>query len=451
MNEEHPHSNFLNIRPEERKLVFSLVIVLAITTLVLELSDVIATGGFVSKVGPGNIVWLWIVDMIITILTAGAYSLAVDRMERVRLVKYLTLAFAIMFLFLRFVFSAAAPDWISYPMLYILTDQFYAVFPLAFWAMVNDLYTSAEGRRIFPVITMGTALGAIFGNGLAALSSWLLGRSGGDAPSLIPMGSLLLLLCMVIIEVTFSKRTVQARQAREEGVDIKQTLSIGADYIRNVPIFTFLAVSMLLSGIAFTVIEYHFFFSVDQAAAQNPLQFQTFYATFKIILIVSTLLVQALFSNRYLEKVGLKNSFFFQPIALAIGAVVAFLFPGIYGAAGARYVARLVQQSWDEPARKSLENLIPDERRGRVAVVIDRYFYDLSTIFASLVLGLLLLFGTGTSVAPYLVDIYIGMALVASVIAVWAGLRIRARYEESLLDWRLSRSRRKSVLTGIEF
>jgi ATP/ADP translocase len=451
MTEERQRPPFLNIRPEERKLVFSLVVVLAITTLVLELSDVIATGGFVSKVGPGNIVWLWIVDMIITILTAGVYSLAVDRMERVRLIKYLMLAFAIMFLVLRFVFSAAAPDWVSYPLLYILTDQFYAVFPLAFWAMVNDLYTASEGKRIFPVITMGTALGAILGNGLAALSGWILGRSGGDPPSLIPMGSLLLLVSMVIIEVVFSKRTVQARQAREEGVDIKQTLRIGADYIRHVPIFTYLAVSMLLSGIAFTVIEYHFFFSVDDAVSQNPLQFQAFYAAFKLILIFSTLLVQALFSNRFLEKIGIKNSFIFQPIALAIGAGLALLVPGVYGAAGARYVARLVQQSWDEPARKSLENLVPDERRGRVAVVIDRYFYDLSTIFASLVLGLLLLFGAGTAIAPFLVYVYVGLALVASLIAIWAAFRIRARYDESLLDWRLSRSRRKSVLTGIEF
>src|SRR3989304_2591171 len=92
----------LNIRPDERKLVFSLVFILAITTLVLELSDVIATGGFVSKVGPRNIFWLWIVDMVITILTAGVYSLVVDRMERVRLIKYLTLGFAILFLLLRF-------------------------------------------------------------------------------------------------------------------------------------------------------------------------------------------------------------------------------------------------------------------------------------------------------------------------------------------------------------
>ncbi len=444
-------TSILNVRPEERKLVFSLVFILAITTLVLELSDVIATGGFVSKVGPRNIFWLWITDMVITILTAGVYSLAVDRMERVRLIKYLTLGFAILFLLLRFVFSLGAPDWVSYPALYILTDQFYAVFPLAFWAMVNDLYTASESKRLFPIITMGTALGSILGNGLAALSGWVLQRSGGDPASLLPMGSLLLLFGLVVLEVVFAKRTVNARYAREEPIDVKQTVNVGLDYIRHVPIFTFLAVSMLCAGAALTVIEFNFLSSVDSAVSQDPLQFQAFYGIFKIVLIVSILLVQALFSNRFLERVGLKNSFIFQPIALLIGAALAFLVPGIYGAAGARYLAHLVHQSWDEPARKSLENLVPDERRGRVAVVIDRYLYDLSTIFASLVLGLLMLVGSNTALAETIVYIYIGMAILAACIAVWAGFRIRARYDESLLDWRLARSRRKSVLTGIEF
>lgn len=439
----------LNVRPEERTLVYSLVFILAITTLVLELSDVIATGGFISKVGPRNIFWLWIVDMIITILTAGVYSLAVDRMERVRLIKYLMLGFAILFLLLRLVFSIGAPDWISYPALYILTDQFYAVFPLAFWAMVNDLYTTAEGKRLFPIITMGAALGSILGNGLAAFSGWLLQRSGGDSASLLPIGSLLLLFGLVVIELVFAKRTVQARQAREETIDVQQTVNVGLDYIRNVPIFTFLAVSMLFSGIAFTVIEYHFLFSIDKVFTQAPLQFQSFYGAFKIVLILSTMLVQAFISGRYLEHLGLKNSFLVQPVALAIGSVLAFLIPGIYGAAAARYIVRLVQQSWDEPARKSLENLVPDEKRGRVSVFIDRYLYDISTIFASLVLGLLLLFAA--NFFQTIVFVYLALAALVSLVAIWAGFRIRARYDESLLDWRLARSRRKSVLTGIEF
>lgn len=442
---------FLNIRPEERKLAFSLAIILALTTLVLELSDVIATGGFVSKVGPNNIFWLWIVDMVISLFTAGVYALAVDRMERVRLLKYLTMGFSILFLLLRFVFSVGAPDWVSYPVLYILTDQFYAVFPLAFWAMVNDLYTAAEGKRIFPVITMGTAIGSILGNGLAALYGWILQQSEADPPSLLPIGSLLLLFTLVMLEIVFAKRVVNARQAREQDVDLKQTIQVGVDYIKNVPIFKYLALCMLLSGVAFTVIEYHFLFSVDQSVSQDPLQFQAFYGLFKIVLIVSILLAQALFSNRFLEKLGLKSSFILQPVALAIGTALAFLLPGIYGAAGARYIARLVQQSWDEPARKALENLVPDERRGRVSVVIDRYFYDVSTIFASLVLGALVFIGLRTTASEAISYIYLGLAVILSLAAIWAAFRLRAKYDESLLDWRLSRSRRKSVLSGVEF
>lgn len=441
----------LNIRPEEKKLVFSLAAVLAITTLVLELSDVIATGGFVSKVGPNNIFWLWIVDMVISLFTAGVYALAVDRMERSRLLKYLTMGFAVIFIGLYFMFTIGAPDWLSYPVLYIVTDQFYAIFPLAFWAMVNDLFTAAEGKRIFPIIIMGTAIGSILGNGLAALSGWILQRSGGVPSSLLPIGSLLLLFGLIVLEVVFANRKVNARQAREQDVDLKQTVAVGVDYIKNVPIFKYLAICMLLSGLAFTVIEYHFLFTVDQSVSQDPLQFQAFYGIFKVVLIVSILLVQALFSNRFLEKVGLKSSFIFQPVALALGAGLALVVPGVYGAAAARYVARLVQQAWDEPARKAVENLIPDERRGRVSVVIDRYFYDVSTIVASLVLGLLVWIGLNTSASPIISYIYIGLAILASVVAVWAAFRLRAKYDESLLDWRLSRSRRKSVLSGIEF
>jgi len=449
MTEER--TSFLNIRPGERKLVFSLVFILAITTLVLELSDVIATGGFVSKVGPRNIFWLWIVDMVVSLVTVSIYAMAVDRMERVRLTKYLMLAFAIIFLVLRFIFSMGTPDWISYPVLYIITDQIYAVFPLTFWAMVNDQYTAAEGKRLFPIITMGTMIGSILGNGLAALSAWILRQSGDDPTSLLPLGSLILLLGFVLLEVVFSKRTVNARKSHDDTVDIKQTINVGVDYIKNVPIFTYLALAMLLSGWAFAVIEYHFLYSVDQAVSQDPLQFQAFYGIFKIILIISTLLIQALVSGKLMERIGLKSAFIIQPIALAIGAVLAFVVPGIYGAAGARYIVRLVQQAWDEPARKSLENLIPDERRGRVSVVIDRYFYDLSTIVASLVLGLLLLFGSNEALSQTIVYIYMSLAVVASIIAIWAGSRLRAKYDESMLDWRLARSRRKSVLTGIEF
>ncbi|PKN92511.1 MAG: hypothetical protein CVU44_15365 [Chloroflexi bacterium HGW-Chloroflexi-6] len=443
---------FLNIKPEEKIQVFSLMAILALSTLVLELSDVIATGGFVSKVGPDNIVFLWIADMVIAIITAGIYALAVDRMDRVKLLKWLSLGFAVVFLIMRLLFLFNFPEWAAYPLLYILTDQFYAIFPLAFWAMVNDFYTSAEAKRLYPIIIMGSALGSIAGNGLAALAGWILLQTGGDAPSLLIIGTIFLLVALVVLQFALPKRTVNARQAHSDSVDVSQTIKVGWDYIKNVPIFTFLALSMVLSGLAFTIIEYHFIFSVDREVSQNPLQFQAFYGTFKIILIVSILTAQAFFSGRFLEKVGLKNSFILQPIALVIGGLLAAIVPTVLGAAGAKYLIRLVQQAWDEPARKSLQNLIPDERRGRVAVMIDRYFYDVSTIVGSLVLGLLLFLRNLSVISQgQIINVYLGLAIASALVAVASGFRLRAKYEQSLLDWRLSRSRRKSALDGIEF
>jgi ATP:ADP antiporter, AAA family len=443
---------FLNIKPEERRQVFLLMLILALATLVLELSDVIATGGFVSKVGPDNIVLLWIADMVIIIFTAGIYSMAVDRMNRMKLLKWLSLGFAIVFLVMRFLFMLNIPDWITYPLLYILTDQFYAIFPLAFWAMVNDFYTSSETKRLFPIIIMGATLGSISGNGLAAFSGWLLQRTGGSAPSLLIVGTILLLVALALLQFALPKRTVNVRQSRDEGMDLRQTVKVGLDYIKNVPIFTFLAVAMVLSGLAFTIIEYHFIFAVNQTAAQNPLQFQAVYGTFKVVLIISILGAQAFISGRFLEKIGLKNSFIFQPVALVMGGLLAAGIPGLLGASGAKYLTRLVQQAWDEPARKALQNLIPDERRGRVAVMIDRYFYDFSTIIGSLGLGLLLLMRNFSVISQgQIVNVYLGLAIAAALVAVMAALRLRATYEKSLLDWRLSRSRRKSALDGIEF
>lgn len=85
-------------------------------------------------------------------------------------------------------------------------------------------------------------------------------------------------------------------------------------------------------------------------------------------------------------------------------------------------------------------------------MVIDRYFYDVSTIVASLVLGLLLFLGSRTVISQSgIYYVYLGLAAIASLIAIWAALRLRARYDASMLDWRLARPRRRSTLDGIEF
>ena len=445
-------ARLLNIKPGEWTLVVSLLLLLAINTTVLELSDVVSTTGFISNIGTSKILWLWLVDMAVTILSAGVYALIIDRTARIQLVGGLLIGFAFLYLLLRMLFSYGAPDWVTYPLLYILSDQQYAIFPLAFWALANDVYSMSESKRLFPVIAAGGTLGNVLGNGLAASSATLFSGYGSGVPDLLLLSTLLFLIGFALLWFTFRKRDVRARQAREEGASARQILEEGSDFIKNVPLFRYLAIAMLLVGLALTIIEYHFLFTVDQAVTNDPARFQAFYGIYKIALIAATWLFQWLITGKLLEKVGTKNTFTVLPASLIVAAGGGLALPGLVGGAGGRFLARLVQTAWDEPARKTAEGLVPDERRGRVSTFLDTYYYSVATIVGCLVMGALFLGSSlGWLAEQTVIAAYLTVAALAAAGAVWAALRLRSVYDQSLLNWRLSRSRRKSVLDGIDF
>ena len=74
--------SLVNLKPEEIKLAFSLWVLIAVNTLVLELSDVVATAGFVSSLGVDRIPWLWIITTLITIFAAGGYLVVIEDIDR---------------------------------------------------------------------------------------------------------------------------------------------------------------------------------------------------------------------------------------------------------------------------------------------------------------------------------------------------------------------------------
>jgi ATP/ADP translocase len=445
-------SHILNLKAREWKLVIPLLLLLSVNALVLEISEVVATSGFVSTVGVSQIPLLWIVDMSIALLSAIVYSVVVDRVPRLRVVSWLLGMFAFSYLVIQVLFTYGAPDWITYPLLYILADQQFTLFPLAFWALANDVYSMSEAKRLFPLIAAGSAFGRIAGNGIAATSATYFSQRGGSVSALLVVSALVFLAGLGLVWLTFNHRTVRARQDHQTGVGIRQSLQEGVAVIREVPILRYLAIGMTLVALALTILEYHFLFTMDQAFTDDAVQFQTFYGQYKLVLIVATLLFQWLITGRFLEKLGMKNNFIVLPVTLVASVGTALAWPGLLGGAVGRFLARLVEWAWDEPVRKSAQGLIPDERRGRVSAFLDSYIYSFSTIIGCIVLiGLFLATAMGWLPEQFVAPVYLIMAIMAALGAVAMALRLRSVYDKSLLNWRLSRSRRKSVLDKIEF
>ena len=441
----------LNIKPEEAKLAFSLWVLIAINTLVLELSDVVATAGFVSNLGVDKVPWLWIVTTLLTIFAAGGYLMVIDRFSRLHLVTWLLVGLAMFYLILEFLFAFHAPDWLTYPILYLLADQQYMIMPLAFWALASDVYAVTESKRVFPFIASGAVIGGLAGNGIAAWVTYLAERYSFGLSQIFTGVAILLILSAGLLRIVFRDTTLRTRRSREENATLRDTFNIGIDYFLNVPVLKAVGFLMLFTGIMLTLIEFNFL-SVINSSVGSDLEFQRFLGYYKAIQTTGLLLFQWLITSRLLSKVQLKNAFVVLPLAMSAASGLALGIPAILGAASARFVARTVFTAWDDPARKALQGLVPDERRGRISAFMDSYFITTATVFGCIILIILLaLKSFGVITAQATVWIYLGIAVIAAVSAVITSLYLRKVYDISMLNYRLARSKRKSVLDGIEF
>lgn len=429
-------------------LPLALFVVLTLNTTVLQVANVVSTAGFVRQVGIEQVPTLWIIDMVITLVATGVYSLVVDRLPRATLMGGLLLSIALVYLGLQALFAGAAPAWLTYPLLYLISDQQFVLFPLAFWALANDLYTTTEAKHVFPIITTGTVAGSLLGNGLTvALASQ-------STASLLTLAALLLLTALLVlwVAIRMRRRRIRARQARISGLAMRETVTTALEFVRSVRSFRYMAAAMLLASVALTILEYHFLATLDAFASQSSdagAQFQTIYGSYRLVFFIAIWVFQWAIAGRLLSRVKLQNTFTWLPVTLTLAAAVALVVPGFWGGAVARFAARLIQRGWEEPARKIFQGLIPDEKRGRISAFMDSYIYAIATIIGCIILigGLLL---ERTLPETLVVTLTLATAGIAGLISFVAVLKMRQVFEESLLNWRFARSRRKSVLDKID-
>jgi AAA family ATP:ADP antiporter len=208
--------------------------------------------------------------------------------------------------------------------------------------------------------------------------------------------------------------------------------------------------SMLVIAVVMTIIEYHFLASTEQVYSQMD-NFQTFYS---VIFLAQTLVaigLQAFVTSRLINQFGLKNTFIIMPICAMFCIGWALGFPGITSGAGAYLVAKLSLNSIDDIARKTLQSLVPEERRGRVSIFMDSYLFATGVIISAILIGVILL------IQPMLTDIppnviYLTIGGILSALGLWWILKMRTVYDTSLFNWRLKRRQRTAgVIDKLNF
>ena len=424
----------IDIRPDERTGVFLLIFVMGILMLTSEATFVIATGGFLANIGVRQFPLLWVGDMGIVIIGATLTFPIIDRWPRKRLMSWLLLGMAVVYFVIQLLFALGMPDGYTYPLAYVMAELQFLVIPIVFWALANDFFNLQQTKRLFPIIAASGVVGGIVGNTLAIALSGYFVREGIAPHRFLIFNALAILIAYLVFQALGRLVPVAGRTSRKSS-NLKAAFADGWDFIKNIPIFRYLAITMLGMGFALTMVE--FLFLERANAGFQGADFNSFFGVFRIVQTVLIVLVQGLLATRLLGRLGLKKIFTLLP---GMGLLILFsllVSPVLVTATIARLLGRTTLFGVEEPSRKSLQGLIPDEKRGRVSTFLDGYLYTFGTILASLIL-------LGLFYLPIenITRIYILLGLFASAIALWSAYRFWLTYDESLLDWRLARRKR---------
>ena len=324
--------------------------------------------------GVRNLPWLFTGTFVAMAACVPLYGWIASRLPRhVFLpVTYRFFSVCLIGFFIAFQFEAARPMlarvffiWLSVFSLFVVS---------VFWSFMSDLFSSAQGKRLFGFIAAGGSLGAIVGPGITAL----LATEIGPVP--------LLLIAVALLEgATWCIKGLgrEAATLRAAAPDAHQSAGerpLGGGVLDGIvqlfrsPYLLGIAIYILLHSTTATFLYFEQA-NIVAGAFSDPGERTRVFALIDLVVNVLTVLTQIFATGRFVAKVGVGWAGSFLPIVNALGFVALALIPAL----GALIVFQVLRRTSDyavsRPAREVLYTSVSPEERYKAKNVIDTLVY----------------------------------------------------------------------------
>ncbi len=261
-----------------------------------------------------------------------AYGAFASRVNRVQLIQWVTLFFVMNI----GLFLLALQAGLHVGVVYFLWVGIFNVMVIAqFWAFANDLYTQEQGKRLFPLIGLGSSLGAWIGS----VRAGYLVESVGPQRLLIG-GAAILAVCVLLSRVV---DRITRREALGQTTAATAKLAAGPSgfsMILSDRYLTLIAVLTVLLNVVNTSGEYLFGRYVvetanaiygtgaENAAARAQFIGATYSSLFSTVNLAGFLL-QAVVVSRVFKFLGVGRALFIHPIVALIGYLTMLRAPSL--------------------------------------------------------------------------------------------------------------------------
>lgn len=308
-----------------------------------------------------------------------AYGAFASRVNRLRLVRLTTLFFVSNLVLFGIALQAGLQIGIPY---FLWVGIFNLMVIAQFWAFASDIYTPEQGKRIFPLIGVGSSLGAWVGS----LRAGQIMQTQGPMRLLIG-GGLLLLLCVVIVTLV---NRIAARDASPDQ-PTRADEPLGGDggftLIRKDRYLMLIAALMVVLNVVNTSGEYLFGrYVVEQAQAQfsDPDARQRFigetYSSLFSTVNLLGFLLQMFVVSRVFKFLGVGRSLFIHPLVALTGYLLMLRAPSIGLMSGLKIADNSIDYSLGNTTKQALWLPASREAKYKAKQAVDSFFVRMGDV-----------------------------------------------------------------------
>jgi hypothetical protein len=242
----------------------------------------------------------------------------------------------------------------------------------SFWSVVNERFDPHAARRVVGAIARGATAGGVLGGLLAWRLAGVL-----DLPAILLVLAALNGGCAIGLGRVGGPRgaAVRPSEMHEHGVG-----SLAA--LRRTPYLRTLALLVLLGGAGEATLDYVFKAYAEQRFAPGR-DLVTFFALVHTLAGVATFLVQALFTRRALERVGLAGAVAALPGVVVATGLAAVAAPGLVTLTALRGAASVVENSLYRSGYELLYTPLPAATKRAAKALVDVTLARLGTAAGS--------------------------------------------------------------------
>jgi AAA family ATP:ADP antiporter len=367
---------------------------------------------------------------LLLLFLVPAYGAFASRVDRGRLIRWVTLFFIACIA----LFVVAIQAGLRIGIAYFLWVGIFNVMVIAqFWAFANDIFTPEQGKRIFPLVGVGSSLGAYIGS----LRAGVIVESGGPTELLI-RGGLLLGVCVLVAGVLNRMASGAPARGQKVAAVAEQPLGKegGFELIRKDRYLMLIALLTVLLNVVNTSGEYLFGrYVVDQAnllhagneAARQQFIGETYSHLYKWVNLTGFLL-QMFVVSRVFKYLGIGKALFIHPIVALVGYLMMLRAPSLGLMRYLKIADNSLDYSLGSTTKQALWLPTSREAKYKAKQAVDSFFVRAGDVIQAAVVfvGERLAFGVPAFAAAnvVLVAAWLGVAAVLNI-------ALRRKAEES--------------------